>query len=85
MDPGAGPDVEEAKVSGDAIVLCFDNGRHRIGSGVRYITAEEHSVTRRAKVAPSRTSPLAVACSWMDFNLVCPSYVWNGSSFARIL
>lgn len=35
--------MEEAKVSGDAIVLCFDNGRRRIGSEVRYIIAEEHS------------------------------------------
>lgn len=47
-------------------MLCFDNGRRRMGAGS--VTQGRRSAKRqRAKVASSQTSPLAVVCSQVDF------------------
>lgn len=65
--------AEEAKVSGDAITLCYDNGRRRMGAGS--VTQGQRSVKRqRAKVASSQTSSLAVVCSQTDFITPAPSF-----------
>lgn len=67
MTPGREAGAEEAKVSGDALMLCYDNGRRRMGAGS--VTQGQRRVQRpRAKVASSQTSSLAVVCSQMDFS-----------------